>query len=262
MSLSADQIQSLARALLEAESSLAPIAPITDQYPDISIEDAYSVQLAIIAAHVKAGRKVVGKKVGLTSRAMQEMLGVDQPDYGVLFEDMITSDGGSYPAGNLVQPRVEPEIAFMLKSELKGPGITVADVLAATDYVFPALEVVASRIKDWKIKLADTIADNASSGRFVMGDAHKPVEGLDLVGEGLIFEKNGVELGRATGEAVLDNPANAVAWCANKLCEYGESLEAGQLILPGALTGMTPVVPGDTITARFSTIGTVSVSFT
>ena len=262
MTLSPDQIRRLARMLLDAEAGLTPIDPLSDAHPEMTTEDAYQVQLAIVAEHKAAGRRPVGRKVGLTSRAMQELLGVDQPDYGMLFEAMITADGGTCPVGKLLQPRVQPEIAFMLTAPLVGPGVTAADVIAATDYVFPALEIVDSRVRDWKIKLTDTIADNASSGRFVIGDSHGPVDGLGLAAEGLVFEKNGEELGRATGAAVLENPANSVAWCANKLAEYGESLAAGELILPGALTAMTPVVAGDTVTARFSTIGIVAVSFT
>ncbi len=261
MALTAEQVKELAELLLHAEQSSDPVLPLTDSFPDMTVVDAYEVQQEIIRRRIQGGRRVVGKKVGLTSVAMQQLLGVDQPDYGVILDDMTITDGSTFEAGRLLQPRVEPEIAFMLAAELKGPGVTVADVLAATEYVFPALEVVASRVKDWKIKLQDTIADNASSGGVVLGDAHSAVSAVDLVNEELIFEKNGEELARATGAAVLDNPANAVAWCANKLSEYGDSLAAGEFIIPGALCAMTPVAPGDTVVARFSTIGSVSVTF-
>ena len=261
MALTADQIKELADLLLGAEKTSTPVPPLTDRFPDMTPVDAYEVQQEIIRMRLEEGRRVVGKKVGLTSCAMQELLGVDQVDYGVLLDDMTIADGATFKHSTLLQPRVEPEIAFMLNRELKGPGVTVADVLAATDYVFPALEVVASRVKDWKIKLVDTIADNASSGGVVLGDTHSAVSAVDLVNEELVFEKNGEELARATGAAVLDNPANAVAWCANKLSDYGASLAAGEFIIPGALCAMTPVVPGDTVVARFSTIGTVSITF-
>jgi len=261
MAITLEQTKELADLLLQAEESSVPVPPLTDKYPDITAADAYEVQLEVTRRRLAGGRKIVGRKVGLTSLAMQKMLNVDQPDYGAILDDMIVADGATYEASRLLQPRIEPEIAFMLKAPLKGPGVTAADVIAATDYLFPALEIVASRVKDWKIKLEDTIADNASSGAVVIGEAHSVAEGADLVNEALIFEKNGEELARATGAAVLDNPANAVAWCANKLSEYGESIAAGEFIIPGALAGMVPVAPGDTITAKFSTIGTVTVTF-
>ena len=217
--------------------------------------------MTVLRGRLDAGRRVVAKKVGLTSVAMQQMLGVDQPDYGMILDDMLIDDGADYPIGRLLQPRVEPEIAFMLKADLKGPNVTIDQVLEATDYVFPAIEVIDSRIKDWKIKLVDTIADNASSGRVVVGANRVPVQGLDLVNEGLVFEKNGQELGRATGEAVLGNPANAVAWAANKLSEYGITINAGEFVMPGALTSAAPVAAGDVVTANFSVVGSVSVRF-
>ncbi|MDE2838824.1 MAG: fumarylacetoacetate hydrolase family protein [Chloroflexota bacterium] len=261
MALTADQIQELADLLFNAEQSSDPVPPLTDRFPDMTAVEAYQVQQEVIRKRIQGGRRVVGKKVGLTSLAMQQMLGVGEPDYGVVLDDMTIADGATFEAGRLLQPRVEPEIAFMLSKDLKGPGVTVEDVLAATEYVFPALEIVASRVKDWKIKLQDTIADNASAGGVVLGDAHSQVSAVDLVNEELVYEKNGEEIARATGAAVLDNPANAVAWCANKLSEYGDSLAAGEFVIPGALCAMTPVQPGDTVVARFSTIGSVSVTF-
>lgn len=255
------KVEEIAKQLLDAESNRAPIAPLTDSYPGLTVDDAYAIQLAIIAAKQKAGRKVVGKKVGLTSLAMQKMLGVDQPDYGMILDNMTIKNNGTYHLTDLLQPRIEPEIAFMLKADLKGPGITVQNVLDATDYIFPALEVVDSRIKDWKIKLLDTISDNASSSRVVIGDNRVQAKGLDLVNEEVVFEKNGEVLSRAKGEAVLGNPANAVAWVANKLSEFGITLNKGEFIIPGALCAMTPVKAGDTITARFTKVGTVSVKF-
>ena len=261
MSLTQEQIHELAHALMEAEQSHESIAPLTEKYPDLSAQDAYSVQLMILEHKLSTGRKIAGKKVGLTSAAMQKMLGIDQPDYGMIFEDTVVQDGAEIKVGSLHQPRVEPEITFILKKTLKGPGVTLEDVLDATDYVVASLEVVGSRIKDWKIKLADTIADNASGAMAVLGSEHVSVQGLDLVNESMVFEKNGEELSKGTGEAVLGNPANAVAWCANTLGEYGVSLNAGEFVMPGALVGMTPVEPGDVITARFANVGTVSAKF-
>ncbi len=261
MTLTDAQVTQFADALWNAEQTHEYIPPLTDSHPDLSPEDAYRVQEQVLAKKLSSGRKIVGKKVGLTSAAMQKMLGIDTPDYGMIFDNMVLEDGAEVSIDSLQQPRVEPEITFMLKKTLKGPGVTIEDVLDATDYVVASLEVVGSRVADWKIKLADTIADNASHMAAVLGKQHVDVGSIDLVAEALVFEKNGEELSRGTGAAVLDNPANAVAWCANKLGEYGVALNAGEFVMPGALVGMTPVVKGDTITAKFDNVGTVSVKF-
>ena len=261
MSLTDAQVKELADALWDAEQTHNYVSPLTERYADISAEDAYRVQQVVLDRKLAGGKRIVGKKVGLTSAAMQQMLGIDQPDYGMIFEDMVFEDGVELSVSALHQPRVEPEITFYLKSTLRGPGVSVDDVLEATDYVVASLEVVGSRIADWKIKLADTIADNASHMAAVVGKQRIQVGGLDLVNEGLVFQKNGEELSRGTGAAVLGNPANAVAWCANKLGEYGVSLNEGELVMPGALVGMTPVQAGDTITATFDNVGVVSAQF-
>ena len=261
MAVTQDQLQSLAQELITAETQQAPIGPITDRVPDFSVDDAYNVQAIVLAQRLNAGRSIVGRKVGLTSKAMQQMLGVDQPDYGVILDDMIIVDGAEYAAANLLQPRIEPEIAFMMKKALNGPNVTAEQVVDATDYVFPSLEVIDSRIRDWKIKLQDTIADNASSARVVVGTNRVYLDGLDLAEEELVFEKNGEELGRATGAAVLGNPVNAVAWLANTLAHYNAGINAGDIVMPGALTGATPVKAGDSIKASFKRVGTVSVRF-
>jgi 2-keto-4-pentenoate hydratase len=216
----------------------------------------------VIDHRLGEGRTIIGKKVGLTSKAMQQALGVNEPDYGMLLDGVLIENGTDYAAGHLLQPRIEGEIAFVLKADLPGPDVTPEQVLAATDYVVPALEVIDSRIKDWKIKLPDTIADNASSARVVVGTDHLSVQGLDLANVEMVFEKNGEEIGRATGEAVLGHPANAVAWLANTMHSLGVTLNAGDLIMPGALTAMTPVQAGDTIKATFSSLGSVSVRLT
>lgn len=261
MNLTDAQVKELADALWNAEETHEFISPLTESYPDLSPDDAYRVQEQVLQYRLGSGRKVVGKKVGLTSVAMQQMLGIDTPDYGMIFDNMVLEDGAEVAFDSLQQPRVEPEITFFLKKTLKGPGVTVEDVLEATDYVVASLEVVGSRVADWKIKLADTIADNASHMAAVIGTKHVDTNGIDLINEGLVFEKNGEELSRGTGSAVLGNPANAVAWCANKLGEYGVPLNAGEFVMPGALVGMTPVVKGDTVTARFDNVGTVSIKF-
>ena len=261
MSISEEQVHQLAHELMEAEANFAPIPPITDQIPGFDIDDAYRVQKAVLDHRLSEGRKVIGKKVGLTSKAMQQALGVNEPDYGVLLDGTVIKDGAEYATNQLLQPRIEGEIAFLMKASLTGPNITAEQVLEATEYVFPSLEVIDSRIKDWKIKLPDTIADNASSARIVAGTNHVPLKDLDLSKVEMVFEKNGEEIGRATGEAVLGNPANAVAWLANTLNKLGVSVNAGDIVMPGAITGMTPVQPGDTIKATFSDIGSVSVRF-
>ncbi|MBM3939474.1 MAG: 2-keto-4-pentenoate hydratase [SAR202 cluster bacterium] len=261
MALKPSQIKEFANALIEAETHYAPIPPLTASVPDMSAADAYAVQMEVLKHRLHLGHRIVGRKVGLTSKAMQQMLNVDQPDYGAILEDMLIKDGASYEVKSLLQPRIEAEVAFMMKKPLKGPNVTIEQVMDATDFVFPALEVIDSRIKDWKIKLADTIADNASSARVVVGNAKAHPRGMQLDKVELVFEKNGKEIARATGEAVLGNPANAVAWCANKLAEFGTSINAGDLVMPGALAAATPVAGGDTIKATFSGIGSVSVKF-
>ncbi len=262
MTVDHETVHQIAHELMEAEASHTPVPPITDRYPDFSIADAYEVQRTVIDHRLGEGRTIIGKKVGLTSKAMQQALGVNEPDYGMLLDGVLIENGTDYAAGQLLQPRIEGEIAFVLKADLPGPDVTPEQVLAATDYVVPALEVIDSRIKDWKIKLPDTIADNASSARVVVGTDHLSVQGLDLANVEMVFEKNGEEIGRATGEAVLGHPANAVAWLANTMHSLGVTLNAGDLIMPGALTAMTPVQAGDTIKATFSSLGSVSVRFT
>ena len=261
MSLTNEQVKELADSLWSAEETHNFIPPLTDSFPDLSPDDAYRVQEQVLQYRLSSGRKVVGKKVGLTSAAMQKMLGIDTPDYGMIFDNMVLADGAEVSFDSLQQPRVEPEITFFLKKTIKGPNVSIDDVLEATDYVVASLEVVGSRVADWKIKLADTIADNASHMAAVIGSAKIDVAQVDLVNEGLVFEKNGVELSRGTGAAVLDNPAKAVAWCANKLGEYGVPLNAGEFVMPGALVGMTPVEKGDIVVAKFDTLGSVSVKF-
>ena len=262
MTVDSETVHQIAHELIDAEANHAPVPPITDRYPDFNIADAYEVQRTVIDHRLGEGRKIIGKKVGLTSKAMQQALGVSEPDYGMLLDGVLIENGADYATGQLLQPRIEGEIAFVLKADLPGPDVTPEQVLAATDYIVPALEVIDSRIKDWKIKLPDTIADNASSARVVVGTGHLPVEGLDLANVEMVFEKNGEEIGRATGEAVLGHPANAVAWLANTMHSLGVTLNAGDLIMPGALTAMTPVQAGDTIKATFSSLGSVSVQFT
>lgn len=255
------QIEKWAAHLAEAEKNRLGVAPLTKLNPEITIDEAYQVQLHTIEGRVAAGEKIVGKKIGLTSLAMQQMLGVDQPDYGHLLDGMIIDNGGEISTNQVLQPKVEGEIAFILKKDLKGPNVTVIDVLAATDYVVPALEIVDSRVKDWKIKLEDTVADNASSGLYVLGDKKLPIDGLDLAQMGMVLYKNGKMVNTGVGAAALGHPATCVAWLANKLADYGITLKAGEVILSGALSAAVVGEPGDYFQARFAHLGEVNVRF-
>lgn len=255
------QIEKWAAHLAEAEKNRLGVAPLTELNPEITIDEAYQVQLHTIEGRVAAGEKIVGKKIGLTSLAMQQMLGVDQPDYGHLLDGMIIDNDGEISTNQVLQPKVEGEIAFILKKDLKGPNVTVIDVLAATDYVVPALEIVDSRVKDWKIKLEDTVADNASSGLYVLGDKKLPIDGLDLAQMGMVLYKNGKMVNTGVGAAALGHPATCVAWLANKLADYGITLKAGEVILSGALSAAVVGEPGDHFQARFAHLGEVNVRF-
>jgi 2-keto-4-pentenoate hydratase len=250
-----------ATRLLTAYDTKEAIAPLTATYDGMNLDDAYAVQLAQVAERTAQGRMVVGHKVGLTSRAMQELLGVDEPDYGHLFDDFFHAEHEPIPTAPFLQPRIEPEIGFVLKEPLQGPGVTVDDALAAIDYVVASLEIVDSRIKDWKITLLDTIADNASSGAAVLGATHTAVDDVDLALSECVFTRNGEVAGSGAGAAVLGSPVNALVWLANTLGARGVALEAGHVILPGAVCAMVPVEPGDTFTATFSGLGSVTATF-
>ena len=254
-------VQDLARQLVAAEHQHAPLPPLTETYPELTVSDAYAAQLAVIERKVAQGARVVGKKIGLTSKAMQQMFAVDQPDYGHLLDTMAIANGGEAPMARLLQPRVEGEIAFLLQHDLRGPGVTEAQVLAATEAVIPAIEIIDSRIRDWKIKLADTVADNASSGLFVLGDTRTPVAQVNLRLVGMVLEKNGELVGTGAGAAALGDPATAVAWLANKLAEFGMSLTAGEIILSGSLATAPPVTSGDVVAVHFAQLGSVTVRF-
>lgn len=237
-------------------------SPLTEQFPSLTENDAYHVQLNRIEEKLKNGETISGKKIGLTSIAMQKLLGVDQPDYGHLLQSMEVENGGKVSLSTLFQPKIEGEIAFVLKKDLVGPNVTVEDVIEATDYVVAALEIVDSRIKDWKIKLEDTVADNASCGLYVLGkekinlkDVHLPSVEMELL-------KNGEVMNTGKGTDVLGDPAICVTWLANKLHSYNSSLKAGEVVLSGALSAAIEAKPGDVFTARFSSLGEVTVEFT
>ena len=247
--------------LLHAEQTKKSVTPLTDLYPSLTVHEAYQVQLKAIDQKVKAGQKIVGKKIGLTSFAMQELLGVDQPDYGHLLDSMSVTNKGSIAVDSLFEPKVEGEIGFVLNKDLKGPNVTAEDVLAATEFIIPALEIVDSRIVNWKIKLQDTIADNASCGLYVLGEEKFTVNGLDLTKIKMNLYKNGELMNKGTGADVLGHPATCVAWLANKLSEYNVLLKAGEVILSGALSAAVIAQKGDVFTAEFSELGKVEVTF-
>jgi 2-keto-4-pentenoate hydratase len=259
--MDADDIGKAASALLDSYASRVPVAPLSETYPGMSVDDGYAVQQAQVVSWTAAGAVVKGHKVGLTSKAMQAQLGVNQPDFGVLFDSMFLPEGMTVPVSRFLQPRAEPEIAFVLRRHLSGPGVTVAEALAAVDFVLPALEIIDSRIADWKITLPDTVADNASSGAVVLGSRPvRPAE-FDLSLTGCLLYRGGVMVGTGAGGAVLGSPVNALVWLANVLGSRGVGLEPGQVILPGSVCAAVPFGPGDTIAAAFDRIGTVSVTF-
>jgi 2-keto-4-pentenoate hydratase len=259
--LSAEQRREAARRLAEAERDRAPIEPLASQGLELDIVDAYEIQLLNIHQRLAAGATVRGHKVGLSSPAMQRMMGVDEPDYGHLLDDMFVFESGTVPVGALCAPRVEVEVGFVLGSDLKGPGVTVADVIAATRFVMPAIEIIDSRIADWRIGLTDTIADNASSARVVLGAHATAIEGLDLRLIGALLSRNGEVVESGASGAVLGNPAVAVAWLANKVASFGVTLEAGHVILPGSCTRAVDVAAGDVVVAEFDRLGSVTVGF-
>lgn len=244
-----------------ALTSAQALAPLTETYPDITVEQAYQVQLAMLQPRLEAGARVVGKKIGVTSKVVMDMLGVDQPDFGHLLSDMLYPDGSAIAADSLIAPKAEGEIAFVLKEDLQGPGITVADVLRATAYVMPCFEIVDSRIRDWKIRIQDTVADNASAAAFVLGGQGVPPRDVDLACVGMTLEKNGEIVATGAGAAALGHPANAVAWLANKLGELGIGLNKGEVILSGSLAAMVPVQAGDQLRISLGGIGSASVRF-
>lgn len=260
--ISPNQAAQFSAHLAQAEKNGSGVSPLTGLEPNLKVEDAYAIQLITIERKLGEGQRIVGKKIGLTSLAMQKLLGVDQPDYGHLLDGMVIENRGEISFSRVLQPRVEGEIAFILKKDLVGPNVTAVDVLMATDYVLPALEIVDSRVADWKIKLQDTIADNASSGLYVLGGQPVKVDEVDLPQIGMVLYKNGEIMNTGVGAAALGNPANCVAWLANKLFEFGITLKAGEVILSGALSAAVTAAPGDVFSARLAHLGEVGVRFT
>jgi 2-keto-4-pentenoate hydratase len=261
MAMEKTQIRRLSRELIAAEEELSPVETLTDRIPEITIADAYAIQLQTIDTKVKKGALVVGKKIGLTSKAMQDMFGVREPDYGHILDAAIIMEGQTISMARFIEPRLESEICFLLKKDLKGPGVTTAEVLTATAGVMPSFELIDSHFKDWKMKIQDTVADNASNAGVILGGKLTPVDDLDLRLIGLVLEKDGEIVATAAGAAVWGNPAQAVAWLANRLGEYGIGLRAGELVMSGSLTAAFPAQAGSSFRATFDRIGSVSTRF-
>lgn len=249
-----------AEKLALAEKTRVPIPPLTGDDPSLTIDDAYAVQAANVKRLLREGAVISGKKIGLTSPGMQQLLGVNEPDYGHLFSFMECAREIS--AAELIQPKIEAEIAFILREDLPDREVTPEDVKAATAYVVAAFEIVDSRISDWKIKLADTVADNASSARYVLGNIRLPIDGVDLSAITMKMEKDGEGLvSEGSGAAVMGDPAVAVAWLANCMRRYGVPLKKDEVLLSGAFCAALPAKKGDGFKATFSTLGTVTACF-
>lgn len=251
----------IAEQLLEAYETKQPIQPLTTTVPHITIDEAYQVQLLQIEKRVQQGDVIVGKKIGLTSKAMQNMFNVTEPDYGHILASMVLLDGDEVNINTLLQPKIEFEIAFVLKEDVQGPGVTVQQIIDATDYVVPAFEIIDSRIADWQIKFEDTVADNGSSAYAILGGKPTRLENIDLETVGMNVLKNGQYVDHAAGAAVMGNPIHAVVWLANALGKYNIPLKKGEFVLSGALTAALPVQAGDTFTAEFAHLGTIQVTF-
>jgi 2-oxopent-4-enoate/cis-2-oxohex-4-enoate hydratase len=252
---------SLADELYRALRERRAVPPLMGRYPELTIDDAYAISLGALERRKADGERVVGKKIGVTSKAVQDMLGVHQPDFGFLTDRMFVAGDIDIAANGLIQPRAEAEIGFILKDSLKGPGVTAAQVIAATAAIAPCFEIVDSRIEDWKIGIVDTVADNASCGVYVLGDARADPRDHDLPNLHVTVTKNGAPLSDGYGHAVQGSPAEAVAWLANTLGAYGVTLEAGDVILSGSLVPLEPAKVGDIFEMQLHGIGTCIARF-
>ena len=253
--------EELAADLAQAERSREPIAPLTSAYPDIDVVDAYEIQLINIRQRVAEGARILGHKVGLSSLAMQQMMGVDEPDYGHLLDEMQVFEDTPVKAGRYLYPRVEVEVGFILGADLPGAGCTEDDVLAGTEALVPSIELIDTRITDWKIGLCDTIADNASSAGFVLGGARVSPHDVDVKAIDAVLTRNGEVVAEGRSDAVLGNPVTAVAWLARKVESFGVRLRKGDIVLPGSCTRAIDVRAGDEFVADFSGLGPVRLSF-
>lgn len=265
--ISQDRIESMAQRLRNAEAQRLPIAPLREEMPDADEAVAYAIQQINISHGVAQGRRIVGRKIGLTSPAVQKQIGVNQPDFGTLFADMIYLDDEEIPLARTLQPKVETEVALVLDRDIDATDATLLDIIRATAYVLPAIEIVGSRIINWNIRFFDTVADNASSSLVVLGGVPTRLDGLDLKLSTMVTERISASGGDATtvssgsGAACLGHPLNAAVWLARKLAMLGQPLRAGDLVMTGALGPMVGVEPGDRFEARISGVGSVRTRF-
>lgn len=250
-------LEVVAERLRTAERDGTPVPPVRDDLPEGDVDAAYAVQAINTKHALQAGRRLVGRKIGLTSAIVQAQLGVDQPDFGMLFADMCFCDGAAVPLGRVLQPRVEAEIALVLERGLTAPATTIVDLLGAVAYALPAIEVVGSRVAEWDITITDTVADNASSGLFVLGTRPVAIDAFDPRLCGMALEVDGAEASIGVGAACLGNPFNAALWLARRMASAGQPLLAGDVVLTGALGPMVSVVPGQVVEARIEDVGIV-----
>jgi 2-keto-4-pentenoate hydratase len=262
MRLTGIDVGEAADLLHAAQIGRAPIGPLTERYPGLDVADAYAIQQVNLSRRLRDGRTLVGHKIGLTSQPMQRLLGVDEPDFGYILDDMVLAHGAVAPVARFCAPRIEPEVAFLLRRPLRGPMVTADDVRAATEAVAVALEIVDSRIADWRLTLPDTVADNASSGAVVLGDWVPYSDRIDLPSARASLSLNEAEIDVGVGSAVLGDPAVAVAWLANALAAFGTEILPGEFVMSGSFTTAAFVRPGDHAAATISGLGTVSLSFT
>jgi 2-keto-4-pentenoate hydratase len=251
----------LAADLAQAERSRVPIAPLTSAHPDIDVVDAYEIQLINIRQRVAEGARILGHKVGLSSKAMQQMMGVDEPDYGHLLDEMQVFEDAPVKTSRYLYPRVEVEVGFILAADLPGADCTEDDVLAGTEALVPSIELIDTRITDWKIALCDTIADNASSAGFVLGEARVKPSDVDVKAIDAVLTRNGEIVAEGRSDAVLGNPVTAVAWLARKVESFGVRLRKGDIVLPGSCTRAIDISAGDEFVADFAGLGAVRLSF-
>lgn len=257
-----DQWKKLGDELHEARVNRTTVAPLRERVPGMTIDDAYAVQSQMVARRLADGEQIVGKKIGVTSKAIQERVGFDQPDFGQLTSGMCVPSGEAVALDHLIQPRAEAELAFVLKADLKGPGITAMDVVRATDYVVPCFEIVDSRIRDWDIGILDTIADNASCGVYILGEDRADPRAFDLALAGMVVDKNGELAATGVGAAVQGSPVNAVVWLANTLGRLGQPFSAGEVILSGSQSPLIDIEDGDELVCSVGGLGVCKARFT
>lgn len=259
--MTASHLADIAEMLRGAERTGEPTHPVVETQPDLTVADAYAIQLQNVEKRLERGERLAGHKVGLTSLAMQRALGVHEPDFGHLFAGMFYTSNAPIATGAFIAPRVEPEVAFVLGSDLTGPQLTLADAIRAVDFVLPALEIIDSRIADWKITLIDTVADNASSAGVVLGPQPHRLGDHDLAEVPCTFTRGSEVVGTGLGSDVLGHPLHALLWLANRLGDLGTPLKAGHIVLPGSCTVAADVRPGDVFRADFGPLGAVTATF-